>query len=92
MQRHDTHLLSYNEEEEEEKSDEMHKYSFNNSKISINNTENNSLYLNNTNKNSPFKLSNLKNDNNNNNNNLVKDNISIISSKELEDIFYNEKK
>ena len=91
MQRHDTHLLSYNEEEEEEKSDEIHKYSFNNSKISINNTENNSLYLNNTNKNSPFKLSNLKNDNNNNNNNLVKDNISIISSKELEDIFYNEK-
>ena len=89
MQRHDTHLLSDNEEEEEEKSDEIHKYTFNNSKISINNTENNSLYLNNTKKNSPFKLNNLKNDNNNN---LINENVSIISSKELEDIFYNEKK
>ena len=91
MQRHDTHLLSDNEEEEEERSDEIHKYSFNNSKHSYNNSENNSLYINNSNKNSPFKLSILKNDNNNNNNsNLKNDNISIISSKELEDIFYNE--
>ena len=89
MQRHDTHLFS-DSEEGEGRSDEMHKYSFNNSKNSINNSENNSLYSNHSKKNSPFRLNNLKNINSNNQEG-INDNISIISSKQLEDIFYNEK-
>lgn len=84
MKRHDTHLLS-DSEEMDEKSDEKHKYSNN---FSFNNSENNSFYSNYSKKESPFKL-NALNPNNNDNNCLS--NISIISSKELEDIFFNEK-
>ena len=89
MKRHDTHILSESEEEEEI-SDEIHKYSFNNSKNSYNktNNSNNSFYSNNPKRNSPFRINNLNiNDNDYNNNE-----ISIISSKEIEDIFYIEKR
>ena len=91
MKRHDTHLLS-DSEEEEEISSEKHKYSFNNSKNSFNKSENNSLYSNNSKKDSPFNLKHNinfnNNDNTNNNDNMT--NISIISSKELENIFFEE--
>ena len=89
MKRHDTHILSESEEEEDI-SDEIHKYSFNNSKNSYNktNNSNNSFYSNNPKRNSPFRINNLNiNDNDYNN-----DEISIISSKEIEDIFYIEKR
>ena len=94
MKRHDTHLLSDSEEEEQICS-EKHKYSFNNSKVSVNNSENNSLYSNNSKKDSPFKINNLKqniglNNKENINNNDYLTNISIISSKELENIFFEE--
>ena len=88
MKRHDTHILS-DSEEEEEKSEKRHKYSFNDSQSSDKSSEKNISYSN-TKKNSPFKLENLK-VNNNNNNNINSNNVSIISIKEIEDIFYNEK-
>ena len=95
MERHDTHLLSETEEEEEI-NDEKHKYYFNNSKNSSKDSENNSFYSNNSKKNSPFKIKNLNKNNDSQKNigkeDLIKDNNSIISSKEIEDIFYNEKK
>ena len=94
MKRHDTHLLSDSEEEEEINS-EKHKYSFNNSKNTVNDSENNSLYSNNSKKDSPFKINNLKNiinsnNNDNTNNNDYMTNISLVSSKELENIFFEE--
>ena len=94
MKRHDTHLLS-DSEEEEEISSERHKYSFNNSKNSVNKSENNSFYSNNSKNDSPFKINNLKHNINQNNagstnNNDYLTNISIISSKELENIFFEE--
>ena len=82
MKRHDTHLLSYSLEEGE-RSEEGHQYTFNNSKNSLKNSDNNSLYSN-SKRNSPFKFDNLKQ------NNINDENVSIISSKEIEDIFYKE--
>ena len=94
MERHNTHLLS-DSEEEEGNSDEMHKYSFNDSKNSINNSENNTLYSNNLKKNSSFKLNNLihndkDNDNNSHINNDYLMNNSLVSIKDLDDIFFQE--
>ena len=95
MERHNTHLLS-DSEEEEENSDEMHKYSFNDSKNSINNSENNTLYSNNLKKNNSFKLNNLIHNNNDNNdinghnNDDYLMNNSLVSIKDLDDIFFQE--
>ena len=95
MERHNTHLLS-DSEEEEENSDEMHKYSFNDSKNSINNSENNILYSNNLKKNNSFKLNNLIhnnndiNENSDHNNNDCLMNNSLVSIKDLDDIFFQE--
>ena len=76
--------------------DEMHKYSFNDSKNSINNSENNILYSNNLKKNNSFKLNNLIhnnndiNENSDHNNNDCLMNNSLVSIKDLDDIFFQE--
>ena len=74
MERHNTHLLS--DSLEDGGSEEEHKFIFNNSKISTNSNKI-SLYSNSMRK-SSFKLDNLKDNSIN----------SIVSSKDIEDIFY----
>jgi len=78
MERHDTHLLSNSLEDEG--SEEDHKFIFNHSKISTN-SNNISLYSYSVRK-SSFKLDNLKDNSIN----------SIVSSKDIEDIFYKDNK
>jgi len=78
MEIHNTHLLS--DSLEDERSEEEHKFIFNNSKISTN-SNNISLYSNSVRK-SSFKLGNLKENSFN----------SIVSSKDIEDIFYKDNK
>ena len=87
MNRHDTHILS-DSEEEEEKNEKTHKYSFNNSNNSNCSSEKISEHSN-SKKNSPFRLEHLKT--NNSNNNYPCNNNSLISIKDIEDIFYKEK-
>lgn len=78
MERHNTHLLS--DSLEDEGSEENHKFIFNNSKISTY-SNNISLYSNSVRK-SSFKLDNLKENSIN----------SIVSSKDIEDIFFKDNK
>ena len=87
MNRHDTHILSESEEDEE-KCEKKHKYSFNDLNNSNCSSEKISEHSN-SKKNSPFKLEPLKTNNSNNNNKNC--NNSLISIKDIEDIFYNEK-
>ena len=88
MERHDTHILSSSEEEEHY--GKKHKYSFNEFNNSISSSEKISVHSN-SKENSPFKLDFLKLNNKRiiNNNNLNNDD-SIISIKNIDDIFYNE--
>ena len=87
MKRHDTHLLS--DESEKEKNEDSHRYIFNNSKISSSSSE--EKYLSKESDN--IKAININMINQNyieNNNNFQENNVSILSSKDLVDIFYNE--
>jgi len=89
MKRHDTHLLS-DESEKEKKEEDAHQYNFNNSSNSSDDSEEKYISKE-SNQNGPahvnfLKLNNLTNDVNYYNND--KNEVSIISSKELEDIFY----
>ena len=92
MKRHDTHNLS--DESEKENKEENYKYTFNNTKNS-NITEEKFITKESEQK-SSFHINNLNNQSKNKNYNNIKENqqkennISIISSKDLEDIFYNE--
>ena len=85
MKRHDTHLLS-DESEEENKGEDAHQYNFSNCLSDSYNSQDNYIPKN-ENKKSPIKL-NL--DENNFKNEKKEDN-SIISSSELEDLFQGEK-
>ena len=88
MKRHDTHLLS--DESEKEKNEDSHRYIFNNSKISSSSSE--EKYLSKESDNIKAININMINQNyiENNNNNFQENNVSILSSKDLVDIFYNE--
>ena len=86
MERHNTHLLSDESEEEKKKSD-PHEYNFNNSNSSSISEE--KLISKELEKNNPLNV-NILNKNNNEKDIIKDNNISIISSKELEDIFCNE--
>ena len=94
MKRHDTHNISSDESEEENKEENLYKYTFNNTKNS-NITEEKFITKESEQK-SSFHIFNLNNKNQNYNNineneiHKKENNNSIISSKELEDIFYNE--
>ena len=85
MKRHDTHLLS-DESEKENKGEDAHQYNFSNCLSDSYNSQDNYIPKN-ENKKSPIKL-NL--DENNFKNEKKEDN-SIISSSELEDLFQGEK-
>ena len=87
MKRHDTHLLS-DESEKEKKEEDSHHYSFNISKNSSNISEEKYITKENEDK-KPFHL-NLLNKNNIEENKNKDNNISIISTQELQDIFCNE--
>ena len=89
MKRHDTHLLS-DESDKEKKEEDAHQYNFNNSSNSSEDSEE-KYFSKESNQNGPahvnfLKLNNLTNDVNYYNND--KNEVSIISSRELEDIFY----
>ena len=88
MKRHDTHLLS-DESEKERKEEDAHQYNYSNSKNSSSYSEEKLI----SKESDHYIPSNLNFINQNNNidiNNYGDKNVSIISSKDLEDIFYNE--
>ena len=88
MERHNTHILS-DSQEEEDKEENNHFYEFNDTKNSESNSLKNTIQSN-TKKESKFSLNELIQNNNNNEKELIND--SLISSRDLEDIFYNEKR
>ena len=85
MKRHDTHLLS-DESEKEKKEEDAHSY---NSKNSSNYSEE-KLISKESEHDTPLKIDFNENIQNNDIDNYKDKNVSIISTKELEDIFYNE--
>ena len=87
MKRHDTHLLS-DESEKEKKEEDSYHHIFNNSKNSSSFSEEKYITKENEEK-KPFHL-NLLNKNNIEENKNKDNNISIISTQELQDIFCNE--
>ena len=88
MKRHDTHLLS-DESEKEKKEEDQHQYNFNNSTISSCSSEDKYISKKPDNKN-PININMINQNYFNNNINFKEDNVSILSSKDLEDIFCNE--
>ena len=88
MERHDTHILS-DSQEEDEKGENSHCYVFNNSSNSDSNSLKNTVNTN-TKRGSKFKLSDVFQINNNEENEIL--NGSIISIQDLDDVFYNEKR
>ena len=88
MERHNTHILS-DSQEEEDKEENNHFYEFNDTKNSESNSLKNTIQSN-TKKESKFSLNELIQNNNNDEKELIND--SLISSRDLEDIFYNEKR
>ena len=88
MERHDTHILS-DSQEDDEKEENDHFYSFNNSKNSDSNSLKNTIHSN-SKKGSKFNLNYLIQTKNNDENEIY--NESLVSSKDLEELFYDEKR
>ena len=88
MERHDTHILS-DSQEDDEKEENDHFYSFNNSKNSDSNSLKNTIHSN-SKRGSKFNLNDLIQTKNNDENEIY--NESLVSSKDLEELFYDEKR
>ena len=88
MERHDTHILS-DSQEDDEKEENNHFYSFNNSKNSDSNSLKNTIHSN-SKRGSKFNLNDLIQTKNNDENEIY--NESLVSSKDLEELFYDEKR
>ena len=86
MERHDTHILSDSQEDDENEESE-HPYIFNNSQNSENNSFKNTIQSN-SKRDNKYNFNDLIIENKNPNNQLNDD--SLISSKDLEDLFYDE--
>ena len=86
MDRHDTHLLS-EESGVKEKEEDAHQFNFNDS-INLSYDSEDKLVSKETVNNSPLHLNYIEQNNIENNNNNNNNNISIISSKEIGDIFH----
>lgn len=86
MERHDTHILS-DSQEDDEKEENDHFYIFNNSKNSDSNSLKNTIQSN-SKRGSKFNLNDLIQPKNNDENEIY--NESLVSSKDLEDLFYDE--
>jgi len=86
MERHDTHILS-DSQEDDEKEENEHFYIFNNSKNSDSNSLKNTIQSN-SKRGSKFNLNDLIQPKNNDENEIY--NESLVSSKDLEDLFYDE--
>ena len=86
MERHDTHILS-DSEEDDEINESKHFYYFNDSNDNSENSSNKNSIYSNSKKHDPFKINDLKPINNSEKDILDE---SLISSKDLEDMFYNE--
>ena len=86
MERHDTHILSDSQEDDENEESE-HPYIFNNSQNSGNNSFKNTIQSN-SKRDNKYNFNDLIIENKNPNNQLNDD--SLISSKDLEDLFYDE--
>ena len=86
MERHDTHILS-DSQEDDEKEDNAHFYEFNDSDNSECNSLKNTIQSN-SKKESKFNLNEIIQTKNNDENELFND--SIVSIQDLDDIFYNE--
>ena len=88
MERHDTHILS-DSQEDDEKEENDHFYSFNNSKNSDSNSLKNTIHSK-SKRGSKFNLNDLIQTKNNDENEIY--NESLVSSKDLEELFYDEKR
>ena len=88
MERHDTHILS-DSIEDDEKEENNHFYSFNDSKNSDSNSLKNTIHSN-SKRGSKFNLNDLIQTKNNDENEIY--NESLVSSKDLEELFYDEKR
>ena len=88
MERHNTHILSESQEDEE-KDENNHFYAFNDADNSESNSLKNTIHSN-SKKESKFSLNELIQSNNNEEKEIIND--SLISSRDLEDVFYNEQR
>ena len=88
MERHNTHILSESQEDEE-KDENNHFYAFNDADNSESNSLKNTIQSN-SKKESKFSLNELIQSNNNEEKEIIND--SLISSRDLEDVFYNEQR
>ena len=88
MERHDTHILSESQDDEE-KDENNHFYEFNDTDNSESNSLKNTIYSN-SKKESKFSLNELIQSNKKEEKDIIND--SLISSQDLEDVFYNEQR
>ena len=88
MERHDTHVLSESQDDEE-KDENNHFYEFNDTDNSESNSLKNTLYSN-SKKESKFSLNELIQSNKKEEKEIIND--SLISIRDLEDVFYNEQR
>ena len=88
MERHNTHILSESQEDEE-KDENNHVYKFNDTDNSECNSLKNTINSN-SKKESKFSLNEFFQSNNNEEKEIIND--SLISSRDLEDVFYNEQR
>lgn len=88
MERHNTHILSESQDDEE-KDENNHFYEFNDTDNSESNSLKNTIHSN-SKKESKFSLNELIQSNNNEEKEIIND--SLISSRDLEDVFYNEQR
>ena len=90
MERHDTHILSDSQDDDDEgKEENNHFYDFNDSQNSECNSLKNTIQSN-SKRESKFNLNDIMKIKNNDENELYND--SLVSSKDLEDLFYNEER
>ena len=88
MERHDTHILSESQDDEE-KDENNHFYEFNDTDNSESNSLKNTIYSN-SKKESKFSLNELIQSNKKEEKEIIND--SLISIRDLEDVFYNEQR